>query len=50
MRIPPQPTLELLFGYSIFSGISGLVARAGRHNSPDAVNISHGMTLLLASA
>ena len=29
----PKPTFELLFGYFIFSGISGLEARAARHNT-----------------
>ena len=28
----PKPTFELLLGYFIFSGISGLEARAARHN------------------
>ena len=28
----PEPTFELLFGYFIFSEISGLVAHAARHN------------------
>ena len=31
LRTPPKPTFELLFGYYIFWGISGLVAHAGRH-------------------
>ena len=30
-EFPPKPTFELLFGHFIFSGISGLVAHAGRH-------------------
>ena len=32
LSIPPKPTFELLLGYFIFLGISGLVAHEARHN------------------
>ena len=40
----PKPTFELLFGYFIFSGISGLEAHAARHNSSPSFYLHLGHT------
>ena len=47
--ISPKPTFELLFGYFIFSGISGLVARAASLRPPESLEKKSRKRLLFES-